>query len=57
MSLLGTIYVGSLLASGTSFAIFLGVASSRLEHRREEELELRRQQDTAVATSERPSAP
>ncbi len=57
MPLLGTIYVGSLLVSGTAFALFLGLASSKLEHRREQELELRRQQDGAgVVTGERPSA-
>jgi len=56
MPLLGTIYVGSLLVSGTTFALFLGIASSRIEHRREQELELRRQQDgTDVVTGERPS--
>lgn len=40
MPLLGTIYVGSLFVTGTAFALFLGIASSRIERRREHDLEL-----------------
>lgn len=54
MPLLGTIYVGSLFVTGTAFALFLGIASSRIEHRREHDLELREQQERSVAAGESP---
>ena len=48
MPLLGAIYIGSLFVSGTAFALFLGVASSRVEHRREHDLELSERREAAT---------
>lgn len=59
MPLLGALYVGSLFVGGTAFALFLGIASSKVEHRREHELELRERQDgtTTPAAGELPPTP
>ncbi len=54
MPLLGVIYVGSLFVSGTGFALFLGIASSKTERRRERDLELREQLDQSAPAREGP---